>query len=484
MQSLRRHARAVRLIAIACVLVLVATLGIVGSIRHPAKTHLTAQDPTATSIPATPTAVPLPAVPLPDGNDWAQYRYDVSGTGANPETRISSANIAQLSQSWVYAYGSDYAASAIVNGVVYTNSDQTLHAIDLRSGQVKWTFQVPHESFGTYSGIAVDSETRHVYYGTSSAQLFAVNMDTGKQAWVDQLGDPKTNAWIWDAPLVVNGHVYVGVASRDDTPCVRGDVFALDPNTGAIFWTHYFAPAGALGGGVWSSLSADLAAHEIIASTGNPCPEGPVQSEEDSIVGLDWDTGTTHWLYQALTYDTCDCDFGEGAAIFTLQGLEYIVAGNKNGTVYALTRSAPGDKPHLAWSKSVTGVGAYTTGGIFEPPTYTNGLVFVGGGPTPDGACPRGALTAFNAQTGAVLWRNCTSSQLVAASAATGDVLFVAMADRLVAYNINTGQQLWAAQQPGQAWGGVAISRGFVVSVTVAGKIYCYALPYTSRSQR
>jgi len=34
------------------------------------------------------------------GNDWPQYRYDVVGTGVNPEETLTSANVAGLHARW------------------------------------------------------------------------------------------------------------------------------------------------------------------------------------------------------------------------------------------------------------------------------------------------------------------------------------------------------------------------------------------------
>ena len=40
------------------------------------------------------------ATPLPDGQDWTQYRFDVLGTGMNPEGRISAQNVFRLTRQW------------------------------------------------------------------------------------------------------------------------------------------------------------------------------------------------------------------------------------------------------------------------------------------------------------------------------------------------------------------------------------------------
>lgn len=479
------------ILAVACVTILagtvsavVASRGMLGKLSpviagHARRTPV----PTATARP-TPTATP---VPLPDGNDWTQYRFDVFGTGVNPEGELSSANVGKLTQRW--AFSSSYAfesAPAVVDGVVYATNGNALLAIDLRTGTQLWKFDgIPQNIATTFSSVAVDQGTHLAYYGSPDGRVYAVDTRNGTGVWSVRL-DASPGAFIWSSPLLTNGKVYVGLASHDDHPCVRGAVFALDPATGQIVWSHYIVPANELGGGVWSSLNADPDADAVIVTTGNPCEleqDNPVQggvihAQEDAFLALNWDSGNTLWQYTPFSDDECDCDFGEGPVIFTYQGTKYVVGGNKLGMVYALVPpTTPNSSPQLAWSQQITGIGYLGQGGIFEPPTYSNGIIYIAAGPSQDGACTQGALWALRANTGASVWRQCTAGQVVGASSVVGDVLFVGQQDKLVAYAAATGQVLWQAPQPGPHWGGVAISRGFVLAGSVSGKLYCYALP-------
>jgi len=481
MQQLKQRVLA----TVAIVLIVMGTVGAIIFVGHNGTggRNVTRHLPTAGAInraptdPSTTTPTPLPA-----GNDWTQYRFDVYGTGVNSEGRISATNVTQLSKRWTYSSFSPFESTpAIVNGVIYVPNNNSLYAFDLSTGKKLWSFQgIPQKFAAISSSVAVDPKSHLAYYGTPDARVYAINTLTGTEIWNTQLGDPNTGAFIWSSPLLVNGKVYIGLASHNDNPCVRGGVFALDPASGKVVWRHYMVPSGSLGGTVWSSLIANPGRHELIATTGNPCPNGTVYAQTDAFVAMDWDTGATHWQYTALASDYCDCDFGEGAVDYIYHGHEYIVAGNKYGMVYALTPPTANQDVRLAWSIRITGFGYLGQGGIFEPPTYSNGIVFVAGGPTLDGTCHSGALYAFQADTGATRWRVCTAGQVVSPASTTGDVLFVAQQDILVAYDPTTGHVLWQAAQSGAAWGGVSISRGSVVVGTVSGKLYCYSLPTSS----
>ncbi len=472
MQFLKRHIITVAIVAITFLVVVTGTMSAVvryyGWFGAPKPTpHVTTTRHSGNSL------------PLPDGQDWAQYRFDLSGTGMNPEGYISAKNVTQLTEQWTInphlAFGS---TPAIVNGVVYVPAGNSLFALDLITGERIWQFNGAPQTRGIISSsVAVDPGAHLAYYGTPDAHVYAVNTLTGTGVWNVQLGNPEAGAYIWSSPLLVNGKVYIGLASRNDNPCVRGGVFALDAATGKIAWMHYMVGAGALGGSVWSSLIANPGAHEVIATTGNPCLSSQSDEQQDSFVAMDWDTGTTHWQYTALEHDDCDCDFGQGPVDYTYHGQEYLVAGNKGGVVYAVTPLPGRHSVQLAWSLKIAKPGFLGYGGIFQPPTYSDGKVFIAGGPTPDGSCKQGALYALQADTGKVLWHLCTLGQVLSPTSTTGDVLFVEQGGVLIAYESATGRELWRAEQHSDFWGGVSISRGYVLIGSVSGTLYSYYFP-------
>ncbi len=434
----------------------------------------------------TPAPAPPTPAPLPPGNDWAQYRSDLSGSGVNDESIITTANVGQLEPIWSHGGQPAYmGGSAIVAGVVYVANGSALYAYDLRAGTLLWRFDDAPQTHGLISStVAVDANAHLAFYGTPDARVFAVDIRTGHKVWAATLGDANQGAHIWSSPIIANGKVYIGLASHDDDPCVRGGVFALDESTGRVAWAHYMVPAGTLGGSVWSTVAANPNRHELIITTGNPCPAGPAIAEEDSFVGVNWDTGQTDWTYTVIGYDDCDCDFGEGPVDVTYNGQEYVVGGNKLGYMYGLRLPSGGGQPQLVWSTQIAVSGYYQQGGIFEPPTYANGLVYVGGGPTPDNSCPHGALWAFHVDTGTLAWQVCTSGQVISPSAFTGGVLFVGEDNTFVAYDAASGNVLWHFAYKGQIWGSIAISRGFVVLPVVTGDIYCFTLPRLVSSSR
>ncbi|HEY7022310.1 MAG TPA: PQQ-binding-like beta-propeller repeat protein [Ktedonobacterales bacterium] len=458
-----------------CAIVVASTLGAAALTNSGVFGRQSAQSPTATSSSsATPT--PLPAL---KGNDWTHYRYDLSGTGNNPEGLIDSTNVAQLKQAWTWDAPDVFASTpAVVGRTIYIPNGKTLNAVNLRTGAPLWKFVTDTTDF-INSSVTVDPQTQIAYFGTPSHQVFAVSTRDGTLVWKTLLGEPnQPGAYIWSSPLLINGKIYIGLASTAN-PCIRGALYALDAATGKIAWTHYTAPAGKIGGGVWASPIAFPQQHEVVIATGNPCPSAdgltpPSDLEQDSIVGIDWDTGATQWVYTAIDPDPCDCDFGGGPVNYTYGGQQYFVAGNKFGTVYALRLQGKGVQ--LAWSQHIATLSHSRLSGIIQPPTYADGTVFVAGNTANNGSCA-GKVWALAADTGAIRWQACTDHPTASAGAVSGDVYFNASFGSVVAYRATTGEVLWHADLPGaDVYGGVTISHGALLVGTTKTLLHSFTL--------
>src|SRR5215467_5406296 len=99
-----------------CIGVIIATIGVF-QIRED---NANMRDPGAVAS-ATPTAGPTPTgtpIPLPPGNDWTQYRFDLAGSGLNPENSITTSNVARLKLQWSNPTARPFESTpAIVNGI-------------------------------------------------------------------------------------------------------------------------------------------------------------------------------------------------------------------------------------------------------------------------------------------------------------------------------------------------------------------------------
>ncbi len=99
---------------------------------------------------------------------------------------------------------------------------------------------------------------------------------------------------------------------------------------------------------------------------------------------------------------------------------------------------------------------------IWSSPLLINDKLYIGLASHNDTPCVRGAVFALDPKDGH--------------SIIIGGVLLVAQDNKVIGYEPGTGQILWQAEYQGQVWGGVSVSRGFVVVGTVSGKLYGYSL--------
>jgi outer membrane protein assembly factor BamB len=151
------------------------------------------------------------------------YAFDVSTRKMAWATPIPTAR-----------FGLDDSIPAIANGMVYIDDvgtkDQTykypyfqIHALDLKTGEVKWTFN-------TEVGTLVDDNKSSTpvivdgtYYGASSAtgKFYALDAATGAEKWEFKVG-----AVVKGNPVIYGNYIFFADA--------RGIIFALDRTNGKL----------------------------------------------------------------------------------------------------------------------------------------------------------------------------------------------------------------------------------------------------------
>lgn len=124
-------------------------------------------------------------------------------------------------------------APAVVDGVAYAPSTQSLRALDASTGALLWTAAVEG---GGLSSPAVESGA--VFVG-GALGLYAFDAATGTLRWNAPIGYCTESS-----PAAANGVVYVDSIPQDP-PGSTGNLYALDALTGEVLWT---APVGSEGG--------------------------------------------------------------------------------------------------------------------------------------------------------------------------------------------------------------------------------------------
>src|SRR5260370_6900723 len=151
-----------------------------------------------------------------------------------------------------------------------------MYAIDATTHQQLWqTFLGRHSistcpvSYGIQGTAALDNGMAFIGEGYT---FYALNTSKGQIAWQFSLAINSNLAdnFLWGAPAVANGKVYIGLASDCDKPLIQGILYALDENSGSIVASAKMVPDGFVGGGIWSAPTIDAATGPVIAPPAPP----------------------------------------------------------------------------------------------------------------------------------------------------------------------------------------------------------------------
>lgn len=389
----------------------------------------------------------------------------------------SEEETAEVTASPAYADGVVYVPVTARRGGAYT---PYVVALDADDGSERWKTYVDEEQpFGDLYGSPVVWETtvdgepwEALYIGTSSWDSAASGADELHLGTVVAL-DPGDGEVLWRTYM------------HEDAPRTRDDV-PVDPETGAPYD----------GAAVWSTPAIDTETASLYVGTGNGYRSAHALT--DSLVGLDAVTGDLLGHYQGTAHDSWrpsaahegfDADFGSSPQLIEgPDGEAWLGAGQKNNhlvhelsgesepkTMAGLTRYHVIDRGTMEpeWVQPL-GPG-YWWGGITGSTAYDGDRVY--------GSVVYGSLWAL-ADDGTPAWYTSSHDTVIhfgPTTEANGVVYSTDSVGFVNAWDAATGAPLWKRPIGGPSWGGVAVV-GETVYVArgitgAAGSIHAFALP-------
>jgi polyvinyl alcohol dehydrogenase (cytochrome) len=397
---------------------------------------------------------------------WTQLGYDLASTFHNPDAALTRKRAARLEQAWTYqAPGSVNGAPTVVGDRVTVLSQNGLVALDAESGQEVWK----RDDIRGTSSPTRRGDTLYVYSGDTT--LWAVDADDGSDRWKVK-ADEQRFATGFSSPVVAGAAVIVGLSSLEEVAArgsatFRGGVVAFDRRNGKELWRYHTAEPPYNGVGVWSTVSVDLDAETVFATTGNNYTDsaGPTS---DSVIALDLRTGQVRWIRQVTAGDVFtlanaqsqDSDLGTNPILFEAEvngaRRKLVGAGQKSGLFWVLDRT----NGEIVWQRQVSD-GSALIGGVFNNGAYDGRSIIVAGNNGPPGPGPAppdrprtrtvgtAILAALDPASGAVRWEVELSAWVWAPITLADGVGFVAVDRELRAFDTKTGKQLFSTETEG-----------------------------------
>jgi polyvinyl alcohol dehydrogenase (cytochrome) len=237
-----------------------------------------------------------------------------------------------------------------------TGTSDSIIALDLETGEEKWVFQALENDMWNF-GCSADGPNCIVLADTNSVDF--------------DFGGP--------AILVENGDKQLLIAGQKS-----GDIWALDPDSGALVWNQRVGEGTALGGNHWGIATDSERAFMTINDPGNRS-ENSVPGIYTYFVG----TGEPSWSYKvepdcdarSERLRRCESLYGFSATPLSVDGA--VITGGLDGRVF-IFNSDTGEQlfkfDTVTDFETVNGVEGY--GGSIDSHSISagSGMVFVGSG--------------------------------------------------------------------------------------------------------
>jgi alcohol dehydrogenase (cytochrome c) len=317
------------------------------------------------------TPVPTAAVPgsIATSLDWSGYNRTLTSARYSPLDQINRENVGSLKVLCIYdtkERGRFSVGPIVVGGTLIGTTDDDIFSIDAATCRQNWRTH-EHYAHGTLSGnrgaAYLDG---NVYRGTPDGRVLAYDFKTGARLWQTPIADAQLGESTPAAPIAWNGLIFIGNAGGD-LKGVKGRIYALDAQSGAIVWEVYLVPkqpgdptrgpqattpldastwanqsmTPITGGATWTSYTLDPTRAELYIPSGNPAPDfatGPragANLYSGSVVVLDAKTGAYKRHFKVVPTDWHDWDVSNTPILVeTRSGKRLLSVAPKDGHLY------------------------------------------------------------------------------------------------------------------------------------------------------
>lgn len=436
--------------------------------------------------------------------DWDTAAFDLQRTGDNPDERVltTAAVRAGLVQKWATSLGTyldsppvvaaDVTVGSETETLVFVGSEHGLfEALNASSGAVVWSAQLGWQygnppacgqsPFGITDSPVIDRSTGRVYVVDGLDELYAFDLATGAVApgYPVALSSEVAYEHVWSGLTLLDGTLYVAVASNCDIGPYYGRVVAVDTSTAQVTATFYAdGPTGPYGGGIWGwgGASVSPAGDQLFVGTGNTLGSNTNAGYGDAVVKLDLPSLSVS-AFDQPGIPQGDNDFGGSPVLFQAPGCPADFAiENKIGSLYLYEQ---GDV-HLGPVQVLAMAKPSPTDFIGDPAwSPSTDLLYVGDPTTANGFEHGLVALSMNASCQLQLaWQRelGTGNTVVSPPTVARDVVYYAdgTGDKLFALDAKTGRVLWRQTLGGPVFAPPVVVDGRVYVVSWDGDIYAF----------
>ncbi len=349
----------------------------------------------------------------------------------------------------------------VAKGMVFGATPTEAFALNQKSGKELWSVQLTrneHEGIDMAPGYddgmvyvsTVPLNASEIYEGGGAGVLWALDAKTGKKKWhFDTVpeslwGNKAVNSGggVWYPPAFdEKGGMYFGVgnpapfpgtaeapfgSSRPGPNLYTDSLVKLNAKTGKLDWYHQVTPHDLYD---WDfqgpPILLEAGGQKIVAAAG----------KNGIALAADQETGKVLWQRPVGTHNGHDED-----GLLAMRGEESKI---KTGTVY------PGTLGGVIAPMSTDGKSLFV-------PIVNSPLTLVSGSETGEGGEANGEVWALDAATGKIEWKQELATPAFGATTVINDLVFATAYEGTVsAFNAKSGQVLWREKLPAGSNSGV-----------------------------
>lgn len=291
------------------------------------------------------------ALRKPSKGDWLNWRRSDEGIGFSELDDINRDNVHSLISAWSLSLdtGTNSITPLVHDGIMFINSNGTVLALDLVTGDTLWKF-TRHATVSPIGPPVTQPRSMAIFEDrlfvpTLDNHMIALDARSGAVIWDHLVAGVQETLRMTSGPIVVRGNVIQGMSGCAGVGEPGGCfIIAIDAKTGKETWRfNTIAKAGEpdgdtwngtpdeerFGGSVWTAGTYNKKDNLVYFGTGqtyhitqlmNPPERGEKNAAlyTDTTLALNPDTGELIWHYQHMARDVWDLDWPFERMIMTL----------------------------------------------------------------------------------------------------------------------------------------------------------------------